>query len=172
MRLSYVLFLAAASLVATIETTSALSSGVSLPKPNGARIAKAHVFVGHDSRFLRAREKADIVAEDEEGGDDEEEARMIAWTTSLKDKANAWMIAKEFFGKGNDEMMAMASKLNKDELNLLFHHGESHLAKLIPGYVSGMNDKDFVAAIRKSNLPKGQQGALEIAYLNRIAHNS
>ncbi|GMF43419.1 unnamed protein product [Phytophthora lilii] len=75
MRLSSVLLVAVAAILATLDTTSA-ANGVALSEPrteNAVNLADTHGIIGDVHRFLRTRKEEDAVVEDSDDATADEE---------------------------------------------------------------------------------------------------
>ncbi|KAH7484915.1 hypothetical protein PRIC1_004238 [Phytophthora ramorum] len=162
MRLSYILLVATAALVATLDATSA-ASGTTLVQPRTANAvdpATAHETIGNDRRFLRKHkvvEDADV-----DGTEDvEDEERGFA-----EMKALGWF-AIHYPGvtNVNGVMEAMRGIQDSSRFITLFDKAEVLLKKVLPDFRKGMAADDFNAMIfNAAHLTDDQQGVLISAY--------
>ncbi|KAL3672624.1 hypothetical protein V7S43_001919 [Phytophthora oleae] len=61
---------------------------------------------------------------------------------ALADKTRAPLVAARLAGKSGDDLIEAITQLGKSEVNALFSQGKSHVAKLVPGFHSGMSRDD------------------------------
>ncbi|KAF1782533.1 hypothetical protein GQ600_18690 [Phytophthora cactorum] len=123
MRLSYVLLLAAAALVMTLDATS----GATRFQSSTANTANAHESIGTDHRFLRMQK------EDKVDDEKEQEERMVSFS-AIKDKAKAALIAARLSAAtSTDDMASIVAKVSeKGEVNVLFAQIEPRLIAVLP----------------------------------------
>ncbi|KAG7389381.1 hypothetical protein PHYPSEUDO_010509 [Phytophthora pseudosyringae] len=171
MRLSYILLLAAAALVGTLDGTEASGAALSkLKMANAVGLANAHESTGNGRRSLRVYKEDNVDDDDDDVDDDdekdyEEEERMF----SLGEKFKALQAAAKFSGKSTDDMSEVLKKLGPDEINAMFNQGESQIKKALPGFYKGMGAKDFDKLIR--GLPDEQQALLLSGYSKYLHYN-
>ncbi|KAH7485015.1 hypothetical protein PRIC1_004321 [Phytophthora ramorum] len=173
MRLSYILLVVAATLVATFDATSA-ASGTTLSQPRTANAvdpASAHETIGNDRRFLR---KHKVVEDDDVYGteDDEDEERGLSdWGKAAADmvatgKSLAWF-ALHYPGVKNldDVVVAMRAIDEPSKFINIFDNAEVFIKKILPDFKLGMSPGDFNAMVTSSrSLTSDQQGVLVSAY--------
>ncbi|KAG7384248.1 hypothetical protein PHYPSEUDO_002851 [Phytophthora pseudosyringae] len=169
MRLSCILLVAAAALIATLDGTAASGAALSkLKMANAVDLANAHESTGNGRRSLRTykEDNVDDDDDDDEDGGEEEEERMFS---GLAEKAKALAVAAKFSGKSTDEMGEVLKKLSREEIILMFKHGEPQMKKFLPGYRRGMDFDDFDNLIRV--LQSDQQALLLSAYTKYLHYN-
>ncbi|KAL4106194.1 hypothetical protein PRIC1_004248 [Phytophthora ramorum] len=173
MRLSYILLVVAAALIATLDATSA-ASGTTLSQlstANAVDPASAHESIGNDRRFLR---KHKVVEDDDVNGteDDEYEERGLGdWGKAATDmiasaKALAWF-KLNYPGVSNldDVMEKMRAIDEPSEFVNIFDKAEVLIKKIVPDFRLGMSADDFNTIVLSSrSLTDDQQGVLIAAY--------
>ncbi|KAL4133729.1 hypothetical protein PRIC2_004046 [Phytophthora ramorum] len=173
MRLSYILLVVAAALIATLDATSAASRTTlsQLSTANAVDPASARETIGNDRRFLR---KHKVVEDDDVYGteDDEEEERGLGdWGKAAADmaatgKALAWF-KLNYPGVSNldDVMKKMRTIGEPSEFVTLFDKAEVLIKKILPDFRLGMSASDFNTMVTSSrSLTSDQQGVLIAAY--------
>ncbi|KAL4158619.1 hypothetical protein PRNP1_004395 [Phytophthora ramorum] len=162
MRLSYVLLVATAALVSTLDATSAVS-GTKLVQPSTANAvdpASAHETIGNDRRFLR---KHKVVEDDDVDGteDVEDEERGFAEMRAL-----GWF-AIHYPGvtNVNGVMEAMRGIQDSSRFITIFDKAEVLLKKVLPDFRKGMEANAFnTMVMNAAHLSDDQQGVLISAY--------
>ncbi|KAL4174164.1 hypothetical protein KRP22_006104 [Phytophthora ramorum] len=173
MRLSYILLVVAAALIATLDATSAASRTTlsQLSTANAVDPASARESIGNDRRFLR---KHKVVEDDDVYGteDDEDEERGLSdWGKAAADmaasaKALAWF-KLNYPGVSNldDVMKKMRTIGEPSEFVTLFDKAEVLIKKILPDFRLGMSASDFNTMVTSSrSLTSDQQGVLIAAY--------
>ncbi|KAL4133724.1 hypothetical protein PRIC2_004042 [Phytophthora ramorum] len=166
MRLSYVLLVATAALVSTLDATSA-ASGTTLVQPRTANAvdpASAHETIGNDRRFLRKHkvvEDADV-----DGTEDDEDEERGFGDLVATGKALAWF-KYNYPGVSNldDVMEKMRGIEDPSTFITLFDKAEVLIKKVLPNFRLGMSADDFNTMVMRSrSLDDDQQGVLISAY--------
>ncbi|KAL4158702.1 hypothetical protein PRNP1_004477 [Phytophthora ramorum] len=173
MRLSYILLVVAATLVATFDATSA-ASGTTLSQPrtaNGVDPASAHETIGNDRRFLRKHKVVEDADVDGTEDDEDEERGFGDWAKAAADmaatgKALAWF-KYNYPGVNNldDVMEKMRGIEDPSTFITLFDKAEVLIKQVLPNFRLGMSADDFSTMVTSSrSLTSDQQGVLVSAY--------
>ncbi|KAG3074251.1 hypothetical protein PI124_g20621 [Phytophthora idaei] len=166
MRLSYVLLLAAAALVMTLDATS----GATRFQSSTANTANAHESIGTDHRFLRMQKEDKVDDENEHA----EEEIMVSFS-AIKDKAKAVLTAARLSAAtSTDDMASIIAKVSeKGEVNVLFAQIEPRLIAVLPDFNRGMDLNAFDKLIRSSSkITSDQADVLIVAYAKYLAINN
>ncbi|KAL4174165.1 hypothetical protein KRP22_006105 [Phytophthora ramorum] len=158
MRLSYVLLVAAAALVSTLDATST-ASGTTLSQLNTANAVGPTESIGNGRRFLR---KHEVVQDDEDGeetNDEEEERGIVDSAKALK------VMAQLARAQTTDDMARIISSVREPGvMTALFTKAEGQLKNVFPTYHAGMGLDDFYTMVQRSSLTDDQQALMFSAY--------
>ncbi|KAL4158550.1 hypothetical protein PRNP1_004326 [Phytophthora ramorum] len=164
MRLSYILLVAAAALVSTLDATST-ASGTTLSQLSTANAVGPTESIGNGRRFLR---KHEVVQDDEDDENDEidEETNDEEEERGFVDSAKALKVMAQLgLAQTTDDMGRIISSVRESGVMIaLFTKAESQLKNVFPSYRAGMGLDDFYTMVQRSSLTDDQQVLMVSAY--------